>query len=171
MKTLSIPQPTMPRIAYHAQYGATYGMAIRDERGAVWFLDDQDTLTALTDADLPALMLFGRVDIAAHARVDDLAREAVDPVPQEVTMTVLTGNTYKVKDQLKRLGACWDAAAKHWTIDATRAAEAQAVIDAETYTSGSGVWSSTWPPRTRTCKTCGCRIKYGAYCGKCEYAH
>ena len=22
----------------------------------------------------------------------------------------------------------------------------------------------------RACKTCGCRINYGVYCGKCEYA-
>ena len=65
---------TYTRIAYHAQYHASYGQAIRDTQGGVWFFADDDTLTKLTNADIPALHLHGRVDIAADQRRLDLLK-------------------------------------------------------------------------------------------------
>jgi hypothetical protein len=68
MRSLNTPQK---RIAYHAEYQGQYGQAIRDEAGLVWFHADNDRMTRLYDTDMPALMLFGRVDITATAKVDD----------------------------------------------------------------------------------------------------
>jgi hypothetical protein len=69
------PQPAK-RIAYHATYKGTHGQAIRDEAGYVWFISDDDAVTALTDSDRPNIQLHGRVDIAATQRVED-ARKAM----------------------------------------------------------------------------------------------
>lgn len=60
------------RIAYHASYHGTYGQAIRDEQGAVWFHGDDESMTRLRDTDMADLMLFGRVDLTAEARRLDL---------------------------------------------------------------------------------------------------
>lgn len=40
----------------------------------------------------------------------------------------VTGNTYPVKDQLKALGARWNADAKAWMVTADKAAEAQRIV-------------------------------------------
>jgi hypothetical protein len=82
-------------------------------------------------------------------------------------MKLITGNTYKVKDQLRSLGGQWDPAAKGWQVPDAQAGVAQALVDNATY-GGGGIWSSRWP--RKTCQTCGSGIKYGLYCGKCEYA-
>jgi hypothetical protein len=42
----------------------------------------------------------------------------------------IIGNTYPVKDQLKALGAKWDADGKCWTITDKKAAEAQKIVAA-----------------------------------------
>lgn len=83
-------------------------------------------------------------------------------------MTLITGKTFPVKDALRRLGGQWDPTRKGWMVADDKANEAQALVDAGTYT-GPGVASSRWP-RGNTCTTCGAKIKYGRYCGKCEYA-
>ena len=44
-------------------------------------------------------------------------------------MIAITGNTYPVKDELKRLGARWDAAAKVWMVPVAKAAEARFVVE------------------------------------------
>ena len=41
---------------------------------------------------------------------------------------LVVGNTYPVKDQIKALGARWDAANKGWRVPAAKAAEAQALV-------------------------------------------
>lgn len=54
------------------------------------------------------------------------AAQAAPQGPQ--TMVPVPGNTYPVKDQLKAMGARWDAAAKLWSVPANRFAEAQALV-------------------------------------------
>ena len=61
------------RVAFHANLHGVHGLAIRDAQDRVWFLADTDQVTRLTDADIPALHLNGRVDISAEQRLADLA--------------------------------------------------------------------------------------------------
>jgi hypothetical protein len=77
MATVAQPTQTYNRIAYHAELRGTYGQAIRDAQGRVWFVSDNDQVTRLSDADIPALTLCGRVDLSAEARLDDLVRGGV----------------------------------------------------------------------------------------------
>jgi hypothetical protein len=72
MTTLAQPGSPYNRIAYHASLRGVYGQAICDEQRRVWFVSDNDQVSRLTDADAPALMLCGRVDLSAEARVADL---------------------------------------------------------------------------------------------------
>ena len=44
-------------------------------------------------------------------------------------MTLITGNTYPVKDQLRNLGGQWDKVAKGWNVPDERADEARAIMD------------------------------------------
>jgi len=79
-------------------------------------------------------------------------------------MTLITGNTYPVKDQLKALGGKWDSAAKGWRVPDEKADEAIKLVG-----KSAGRPRSSYQPRI--CKTCGCRINYGVYCGKCEFSY
>jgi hypothetical protein len=66
------------------------------------------------------------------------------------TETVLiTGNTFPVKDQLKELGAKWDADAKGWRVPADKAAEARALV------ANPGAATVKTSFRRTTCVTCG----------------
>lgn len=76
-------------------------------------------------------------------------------------MIEITGNTYAVREKLKALGARWSAARKCWVIAEDKADAARALVPASSAKSRGRA--------TRTCATCGCRINYGVYCGKCEY--
>ena len=81
-------------------------------------------------------------------------------------MPLMTGNTYPHRVALKALGGTWDPAQKGWDIPIHHAEQAQQLIDS--VPPGSiGTWRRTRP---RTCKTCGSGIRYGVYCGKCEYS-
>ncbi len=75
-------------------------------------------------------------------------------------MIAITGNTYSVREKLKALGCRWDAGRKCWLAPEDRAEQAQALVKPSR--GGNGY-------RPRTCATCGCKINYGVYCGKCEY--
>ena len=44
------------------------------------------------------------------------------------TTTMITGNTYPVKDALRALGGRWDAVAKGWKVPAAMAQKAQALV-------------------------------------------
>jgi hypothetical protein len=46
------------------------------------------------------------------------------------TTTLISGDTYPVKEQLKAMGGRWDADARGWRVPADRAAEAQALVGA-----------------------------------------
>lgn len=43
-------------------------------------------------------------------------------------MIAITGNTYPVKDQLKALGARWNADARAWMVSPAKADEARAIV-------------------------------------------
>jgi hypothetical protein len=73
MHTVAQSPTAHKRIAYHATFEGVHGTAIRNHRGEVWFLSDADHAQRLTDADAPALLLHGRVDVAAEQRLADLA--------------------------------------------------------------------------------------------------
>lgn len=62
--------------------------------------------------------------------------------------TLITGNTYPVKEQIKALGGKWDAAAKGWRVPAHLADQARALV--------SGAKPSGKPAG----KKCGCTGKY-----------
>ena len=72
MDTVAQPTTTHKRIAYHATLRGEHGTAIRNHRGEVWFVSDDDTVSQLGDADMPGLMLYGRVDLACDQRRRDL---------------------------------------------------------------------------------------------------
>ena len=76
-------------------------------------------------------------------------------------MALITGNTFKVKDQLKALGGKWNPGLKGWIIPDSAAEKAREIVGE----------SGPAPRRRgpRVCGGCGCRINYGAYCGKCEF--
>lgn len=74
-------------------------------------------------------------------------------------MVEITGNTYGVRQQLKALGCKWSAARKCWLAPPSIAEQAQALVR---LSKGGG-------RRSRVCATCGCRINYGVWCGKCEF--
>jgi hypothetical protein len=68
----------------------------------------------------------------------------------------------------------WHKLVTHW--DASQVAEAYATLTAEPAANGQANGqdvpdrAGTRSRQPRTCKTCGCRINYGVYCGKCEYS-
>lgn len=43
-------------------------------------------------------------------------------------MTLITGNTYPVKDSIKKLGGRWDPVAKGWMVPDDKASEARALV-------------------------------------------
>lgn len=77
-------------------------------------------------------------------------------------MVEITGNTYPVRNQLKALGGKWSQARKCWLVPADKAEEARRLVPA-----GTPARQNRGP---KQCKTCGTRINYGVYCGKCEYS-
>ena len=88
-------------------------------------------------------------------------------------MIKLDGNTYPVRDRLRALGCRWDAAAKAWMCPESRLEEANAVLYPVNGRPGGNQHRSATRQggrAPRTCKVCGCKINYGVYCGKCEYA-
>lgn len=82
-------------------------------------------------------------------------------------MTLITGNTFAVKDQIKDMGGKWDAALKGWMVPDEKADQVRALVGG-----GERPRCAQQPGSRRAglCKTCGCRINYGVYCGKCEYS-
>lgn len=79
-------------------------------------------------------------------------------------MVEITGNTYPVRDQLKALGGKWNAGRKVWMVPADKADAARQLVV------GAGPGRTFAPRGPRTCGRCGCKINYGAFCGKCEYS-
>jgi hypothetical protein len=81
-------------------------------------------------------------------------------------MKLITGNTYPVKDALKAMGGTWNARLKGWMVPDAHADEARDLVAHLGAARGCPAAS-----RQKTCKTCGRKINYGVYCGKCEYSY
>jgi hypothetical protein len=78
-------------------------------------------------------------------------------------MAVITGKTSTVKDQLKAMGGRWVPTVKGWDVPDEREAEARALVHAAV---------PNYRPsgrRSGRCATCGSGIRYGVYCGRCQY--
>jgi hypothetical protein len=92
----------------------------------------------------------------------ELGHEVREQPPGLVKATgvMITGNTYPVREQLKALGGVWSQARKAWFVPEARAQEAQALVGQAKRTGRPG----------RHCATCGQKINYGVYCGKCEFS-
>lgn len=86
-----------------------------------------------------------------------------------MTKVLITGNTYPVKDQLKALGAKWDADQKAWAIDEDKAEQAHAIV-ANQKPQTPGICSKcgkpckapfticlSCKPPPRVCRQCGAR--------------
>lgn len=76
--------------------------------------------------------------------------------------TLITGNTFPVKDALKALGAKWDPEAKGWRVPDAKAAEARALVAGAPAKTSNGNGASTGasaakPFRHYKCKQCGAR--------------
>jgi hypothetical protein len=69
--------------------------------------------------------------------------------------TLITGNTFAVKDRLKELGGRWDSAARGWRVPSDKAAEAKALA-------GPAGTSSATAARLR-CRSCGQTGTRGSY--------
>src|SRR3990167_1264964 len=48
---------------------------------------------------------------------------------RKTKMVLITGNTYPVKDQLKSLGARWDAGKKGWLVSPEKADQAKSIVE------------------------------------------
>ena len=86
------------------------------------------------------------------------------------TTTLINGNTYPVKDQIKALGGRWNSARKGWEVPSDNADEAQALVNAapsasrssgnryvsyEVRTSG-GTFYRNYNGRCEDAPCCGC---------------
>lgn len=63
-------------------------------------------------------------------------------------MTLITGNTYPVKDQIRALGGKWDAKAKVWLVPDAKADQARSLVASAPKQAYSG---------PRKCRVCGMR--------------
>jgi len=81
------------------------------------------------------------------------------------TMTILTGNTYPVKDALKAIGARWNADQKAWAISAAKADEARKIIAGGSTSNSTSASPKAYKPTT--CRVCGQKQqtegRYGQY--------
>ena len=67
----------------------------------------------------------------------------------------ITGNSYPVKDQLKGLGARWDADRKAWWVSSEETAKKCQEIVANGGSSAKSSASSPSRPRFSKCRVCG----------------
>ncbi len=84
------------------------------------------------------------------------------------TTTLITGNTFPVKDALRALGGRWDAAAKGWRVPSAKADQARALVSGRAAPSGG---AKPWLAYARTGCSCGSREGYeGRYdCAGCRH--
>lgn len=81
--------------------------------------------------------------------------------------TLITGNTYPVKEEIKALGGRWDAEAKGWRVPSDKADDARKLV-AKAGSSGS---TSASRPKHFRCADCGApsRGYYRCYDCSLEY--
>lgn len=91
-------------------------------------------------------------------------------------MILVTGNTFPVKDELKKLGGAWDSLNKGWLVPENRSAEARfLVVNAGTKrarrTASTAPSHSTRTSRPRPAfKPCGYIGCNPDHCGECDGA-
>jgi hypothetical protein len=56
-------------------------------------------------------------------------RQHDDPFMRPENAVLIQGDTYRVKEELKALGACWDPQMAGWWVPTARAAEARNLVD------------------------------------------
>jgi hypothetical protein len=90
----------------------------------------------------------------------------------EKKMTLITGNTYPVKDAIKALGGKWDADRKGWTVPDAKADAARKLVSgapAQSSASGTGKCSKcgkSCKPEYSTCFACsGKKLTKCVNCG------
>lgn len=69
-------------------------------------------------------------------------------------MTVITGNTYDVKELLKKLGGRWDAHQRVWRVPDERADEAHRLVTLASKGSRPSQWNGYGGPNSRGRKAC-----------------
>ena len=62
-----------------------------------------------------------------------------------MTTTIIIGNTFPVKEQLKAMGGRWNPDERGWEVPSDKAAEAQALVDAQPVKRRGG--NPNWRPR------------------------
>jgi len=82
--------------------------------------------------------------------------------------TLITGNTYPVKDQIKALGGRWNSVRKGWEVPTANAEEAQALVESAPRSSGrngrvsfevrtsGGTFYRNYNGRCEDAPCCGC---------------
>ena len=78
----------------------------------------------------------------------------------------ISGNTYPVKDQLKAMGARWNAEAKAWMVPAEKAEAARSLV-----TGAPAKSSPSGRPRYHSCHACGRPSRGYYYCWDCKQDH
>ena len=82
--------------------------------------------------------------------------------------TLITGNTYPVKDQLKALGGRWNAAAKGWEVPEAQAAAAQALVVGAPAKSRVSAPAFAYARPARAFRPCGYPGCNPNYCDECD---
>lgn len=88
-----------------------------------------------------------------------------------MTTTLITGNTYPVKDGLKALGARWDADNKGWKVPTDRANEARALVAGAPVKRAFTADSPRASSGPRKCADCGASSKGYYRCYSCSLEH
>ena len=83
--------------------------------------------------------------------------------------TLITGNTYPVRDQLKSLGGRWDSFRKGWRVPNDKAEEARAIVEdapvnyqkrgkyiSDTFKTSGGTFYRNRNGRCEDAPCCGC---------------
>lgn len=118
--------------------GNTYGIraelkalgAVWDVTGRVWRIAPQMAPQAQALMDSQPDEPQERIAETAAGGYDPLD-ELPDPFEEEAeALVALSGNGFAVKDALKALGARWDKQGRAWVTKRSKAARAQALIDA-----------------------------------------
>ena len=78
--------------------------------------------------------------------------------------TLITGNTFPVKDALRAMGGRWDAANKGWRVPMDRASEALALIGGNS----APVRSTYAPAKSSSWRPCGYPGCSRSYCDECD---
>jgi hypothetical protein len=83
-------------------------------------------------------------------------------------MTLITGNTYPVKDKLKALGGKWDAVNKGWLVPDDKADEAHAIVGGAPKKASNTSSGRSYRQSNRSWAPCGYPGCSPSYCDECD---